>query len=153
MKLLLVGVMTVLGCGGSPEALFASPAKGDADAVDNAVSGGDVAQVDAVDVGTDVVPPVDSGAAGGPDADPALEGGAKEASSDALGEVVADVAVADAPPGLDACPCYRNMAMDSHCTEERPEAWVCQTQCGLPGCTYDYQPQPGLACCPGADGG
>jgi hypothetical protein len=54
---------------------------------------------------------------------------------------------------LDACPCYRNFAMDEHCDWKHPEAWVCQSKCGLPGCVYDYAPQPGLACCPAVDGG
>lgn len=138
--MLLIGVLLV-GCGGSPDALFASANPGGGDAavvVDVLVQGGDgVSGVDSptADGIVDVWAPSDVAAEVRPDAD--------------VDEP--DATVADALPALDACPCYRNMAMDVHCTTELPEAWVCQSKCGLPGCTYDYAPQPGLACCPEPD--
>jgi hypothetical protein len=143
-KLLLIGALLV-GCGGSPDALFASANPGGVDAtVDSDSRGGDVVADELEDTGLDLgaFPDADAGPpdSGQPGVD--VEAAAPDAQA---------VDVQDALPALDACPCYRNMAMDGYCTTERPEAWVCQSKCGLPGCTYDYAPQPGLACCPEPD--
>lgn len=147
MKLLLVAALLV-GCGGSPEALFASATKEDTDAAVDVLGGSEAGVVPDVvaDAGLDVVPYQDASLDGSADsAGPSVD--VEAAAPDAQA-----VDVQDALPALDACPCYRNMAMDVQCTDELPAAWVCQSKCGLPGCTYDYAPQPGLACCPKADG-
>jgi hypothetical protein len=136
MKLLLVCVL-LIGCGGNTDALFLNN-----EVVNEAGVLPDVVADTGIDVGAVQDSPPD-GETDHPGPDVALEAASPDAQA---------VDVPDAPPDVDPCPCYRNLAMDVHCTTEHPEAWVCQSACGRPGCVYEYVPQPGLACCQKPDG-
>ena len=48
------------------------------------------------------------------------------------------------------CACYRTYPMDAHCNyyDGRTAAWVCPDHCAMAGCSFEYDAQDDLACCP-----